>query len=134
MVGTSWWCKDFEKDGDYTEYSSRVQAVCDRFGPTDFVARAFNNRENGIDDSDSLSAQFMGGPILDNREEAERANPCGYVSENTPPFIIVHGENDDRVPINQSDLLLRRFNGKTSKRSFTESKVWGTQQLNSIIA
>ena len=125
MLGTSWWCRDFEKEGEFREYFSRVQAVCDWCGPTDFVVRAMDNRKNGVDDRESLSASFIGGPILDNRETAELANPCKYIEKDTPPFIIVQGEEDNRVPIRQSELLYEALRKKNIEIEFHRIKGLG---------
>ena len=47
----------------------------------------------------------MGGPIQQNVEKVERANPIKYVTKDVPPFLIVHGEQDPLVPWHQSELL-----------------------------
>ena len=33
------------------------------------------------------------------------ANPITYVTANDPPFLHMHGDNDQAVPFNQSELL-----------------------------
>jgi dipeptidyl aminopeptidase/acylaminoacyl peptidase len=39
------------------------------------------------------------------KDRAARANPITYVSRETPPFLIMHGDQDPLVPLNQSELL-----------------------------
>ena len=102
LLGTSGEVKDFEV-GANLDQSSRVQAVCDYFGPTDFVvfATTFENHAAGS----SPESKLIGGAVLDNKDKAARANPIRYVSADDPPFLIVHGDLDATVPINQSQLL-----------------------------
>ncbi len=90
---------------DHSPYSSRVQAVCNWFGPTDFLR--MNDFEGRIDHdaADSPESRLIGGPIQENKAKAAAANPITYVSKNDPPMLIVHGEKDRAVPYNQSELL-----------------------------
>jgi dipeptidyl aminopeptidase/acylaminoacyl peptidase len=73
-----------------------VQAVCDWFGPTDFLS---SNRDEGPE------SKFIGGPISRNQDKAKKANPINYISNGVPPFLILHGDKDNVVPIGQSELL-----------------------------
>jgi len=43
--------------------------------------------------------------VEENKDKAERANPIAYVSKDDPPFLIMHGDRDNMVPFNQSELL-----------------------------
>jgi len=45
------------------------------------------------------------GGILTNPERAAKANPITYISDKTPPFLVMVGDEDNRVPANQSELL-----------------------------
>ena len=90
---------------EHGQYSSRVQAVCNWYGPTDFLR--MNDFEGRIDhdSADSPESRLIGGPIQENEEKVAAANPITYVSKNDPPMLIVHGEKDRAVPYNQSELL-----------------------------
>ena len=54
---------------------------------------------------DSPESQLVGGPIQDNPEEVAKANPITYLSQDAPPFLIVHGDRDMVVPYHQGELL-----------------------------
>ena len=86
-------------------FSSRPTAVCNWFGPTDFLR--MNDFPGRIDHdaSNSPESRFIGGPIQDNPEKTQRANPIRYVTPDDPPMLHMHGENDGSVPYNQSELL-----------------------------
>lgn len=85
--------------------SSRPDAVCNWFGPTDFLR--MNDFPGRIDHdaADSPESRFIGKPIQEHPEETQRANPIRYVSPDDPPILHMHGELDQAVPYNQSELL-----------------------------
>jgi acetyl esterase/lipase len=43
--------------------------------------------------------------VAHNKDKAARASPITYASPDDPSFLIVHGDQDPLVPINQSQLL-----------------------------
>lgn len=100
LLGTSGGVKELEGTGGWSEYSSRVQAVVDFFGPTDLLKMGGSH-----DDADSPESLLVGGKIADKPEMVRMADPITYVTAGDPPFLIVHGEEDNTVPINQSELL-----------------------------
>ena len=105
LLGTSGGVKELEGDLGNLEHSSRVQAVCDWFGPTDFLKmRDFPSR---IDRrrADAPEALLVGGLLEERKEECRRANPITHITAKSPPFLIMHGDQDNIVPFNQSELL-----------------------------
>ena len=106
MLGTTGDVKEFDV-GENLAFSSRVQAVVDYFGPTDFLQMDDHRLPNGQvhNAPDSPESQLIGGPIQENKEKVGRANPAAYVTKNAPPFLIVHGDSDPLVPHHQSELL-----------------------------
>jgi acetyl esterase/lipase len=105
LLGTSGDAKDLEGDEGNLKYSSRVQAVCDWFGPTDFTKIGDFPSDLKHYAPDSPEAKLIGGPVLENKDKAARANPIPYIAKGVPPFLIMHGDKDMTVPHNQSELL-----------------------------
>ncbi len=93
--------------GENLKYSSKVIAVADFFGPTDFLQMDAHRLPNGMvhDTADSPESQLVGGAIQANKDKVARANPITYISKSDPPFLIVHGDQDPLVPHHQSELL-----------------------------
>ena len=87
---------DFDGIGDYQEYSSRVLAVVDHFGPTQLTQ-----------DTSLVIARTVFGANGLHDSILEQASPTTYASSDDPPFLIFHGELDDTVPLSQSEALLR---------------------------
>ena len=105
LLGTTGDVEEFDV-GENLEQSSRVQAVCDFFGPTNFAKMSAFPSEMDHDAPDSPEARLIGGPVQESPDEVRQADPITYVTEDDPPFLIVHGDKDPLVPHNQSELLL----------------------------
>lgn len=107
LLGTAGDAKKFDV-GENLEVSSRVQAVVDFFGPTDLTAMARDALPGSRidhDAPDAAEAKLIGGPVQQNKDKCAAANPVTYVATNNPPFLIMHGNKDDIVPYQQSELL-----------------------------
>lgn len=90
-------------------YSSRVQAVVDWYGQTDFLQ--LNAQSIGCasaidhDASTSPESRLVGCAIQSCNATTRTANPITYVSSDDPAFLIMHGTSDCSVPSGQSQLL-----------------------------
>lgn len=104
LIGTSGDVKEFDV-GANLDLSSRVQAVCDYYGPTDFTVFVTTPGYESHATDASPEARLLGGAVMQNKDKAARVNPITYVTKDDPPFLIVHGDKDPTVPINQSQLL-----------------------------
>ncbi len=100
LLGTTGDVAELEGTSGSPGYSSRVQAVATLAAPTDFLQMGGSH-----DNPDSPEARLVGGPIHERVAEVARANPITYVSRDTPPFLLLHGDVDDTVPVGQSRLL-----------------------------
>jgi len=111
LLGTSGGVKELEGKGGWAKCSSRVQAVCDFFGPADLLSLAEDAGKNKFrgraefDSKRNAVAILLGGPIEENKDKAAKASPITYVSKDDPPFLICHGDQDELVPIRQSERL-----------------------------
>jgi dipeptidyl aminopeptidase/acylaminoacyl peptidase len=54
------------------------------------------------DEPDSSVAHLIGGPVQKNKEKAAKASPVTYVTKDAAPFLIMHGDQDDVVPLAQA--------------------------------
>ena len=111
FLGTTGNVDEFDTK-ENAEYSSRVQAVCDMWGPTDLLQMDAHNLEGArwIHNSpESPESRLVGGPIQEEpyRALAVKANPIKYIAkgQQLPPFLMVHGDSDLSVPPHQSQLL-----------------------------
>jgi acetyl esterase/lipase/GNAT superfamily N-acetyltransferase len=106
LLGTTGEISKFDA-GSYLNVSSRVQAVVDFFGPTDFLQMDAHRPSDGQthDTPASPESKLIGGWIQDYPERVAAANPITYITPNAAPFLIIHGDRDPLVPHHQSELL-----------------------------
>ncbi|MCX7817779.1 MAG: alpha/beta hydrolase fold domain-containing protein [Kiritimatiellae bacterium] len=107
LVGTAADVREFDV-GLFTNVSSRVQAVCDFFGPADFRRIPLylaSNLPSAFGRADAPESNLLGGPVPANLERAIAASPAVYATPDDPPFLIVHGDRDPVVPYDQSEAL-----------------------------
>jgi len=83
--------------GENSDQSSRVQAVVDMFGPTDLQA-IFAGRGDRL----ALLVFNISGP---NDPALQKFSPVTYITPDDPPFLILHGDHDRVVPLEQSQIL-----------------------------
>ena len=101
LLGTTGNVKELEGNGENLDQSSRVQCVVDWFGRADLTTAS---SQNNPDVTASVS-QLLGGPVDENKDKAAKASPMTYVAKSAAPFLIMHGDKDQRVPLKQSELL-----------------------------
>lgn len=110
FVGTSGDVKELEGDLGHAGVSSRVQAVVDWFGPTDLTVMGQQAGPTSViqhDSANSPESRLLGGPIQEKHDLARTANPLTYIDKTDPPFLIMHGDNDQLVPLGQSIMLAK---------------------------
>ncbi len=100
MLGVTGGVKELESQGGNLDQSSRVQCVVDWFGPSDLLTMAGGHNNPG-----SPESRLIGGPVQENKEKARKASPLTYVGKDAAPFLIMHGDQDRTVPLQQSELL-----------------------------
>ena len=95
--------------GGTVAYSSKEQAVVPMYGLSDFLTlndtcQQNNPKISAIDHNaaNSPESMLMGGLIQNNKDKCVLASPLHFVSEDDPPFCILHGDRDASVPVCQS--------------------------------
>jgi acetyl esterase/lipase len=103
LLGTSGGVKELEGNLGNPGQSSRVQAVCVFYGPTDFTVAGLQP-EVGRKKPGPV-AELLGGTVKQKPELAKLASPITFVSKDDPPMLIVHGDADQLVPISQAEIF-----------------------------
>jgi acetyl esterase/lipase len=83
------------------ESAADVKAVINLCGITDVR----DPRSKHLPISWSFLEQFLSVPYEGHEDVYRQASPISYVTPDAPPFLIFHGEEDDVVPIQQSEDL-----------------------------
>lgn len=95
----------FDSSGGYLNQSSKVQAVVNLYGISDIVYQYENSSYEG---ANGPVSKFLGGADKF-YQIAPKANPLNYVSEDDPPFLIMHGDKDDQVLPQQSQVMYNKL-------------------------
>ena len=88
--------------GEYLEESSSIQAACPWYPPTNLSTFKYKDAEECAASMESL---LLGYNIMRNIKEAYNSSPVSKVTKDAPPFLIIHGINDQTVPFEQSEEL-----------------------------
>lgn len=119
--------------GDYLDQSSRVQAVVAMAGVMD-LSRSFPNA-----DIEAMKRIGFG------EYNVTQASPISHVTSDDPPFLLIHGDRDEVVPYEQSQLMYDRLQQmnvpaqlvivKNARHSFTapEGTTPSLLEINQII-
>ena len=117
---------EFKKKDSVDEVSSRVKAVACFFPPTDFINYGKENPQNKINEDflrfanvaaafdfktwDNKNKVFVS--ITNDSERIEKAkevSPVYYVTSDDPPVLLIHGNKDMLVPLQQSTTLMEKL-------------------------
>lgn len=102
LLGTSGGVLNMEGNvGNNLDQSSRVQAVIDFYGATDFVLRS-KTQPNRANEPGSVVHRLLGGGADKKIKLAEMASAAFHVSPDDPPMLVFHGEKDETVLPDQS--------------------------------
>jgi len=86
------------KNGPHARFSSRVQAVVDRYGPADLTTMP-------LDPARGLIMVLCLGTADPKSRELHEASPLFHVSKTSAPVLALHSRKDQVVPFHQSELL-----------------------------
>jgi dipeptidyl aminopeptidase/acylaminoacyl peptidase len=101
LLGTSGEVKELEGEIGTTGVSSRVACVVDFCGPSDFFLSGIGSARA----NDRVIATLFGGSLEERNDAAKQASPVTHVSKDDPPFLIMHGTQDNTVNIRQAERL-----------------------------
>jgi acetyl esterase/lipase len=91
--------------GNCKMFSSKVDAVCDWFGPTDLLVIDSCRGSSFGAPGQSPEEVLIGEKKTDNKSKFILANPITFIDPTDPPFLIFHGDADVVVPYCESVFL-----------------------------
>ena len=90
----------------------KVAAIINKYGVTDLTPLAYRNSPRDWLGLNNMDADFV-----------KSVSPLNYVSQNSPPILIAHGDADPIVPYQQSIILYKRLKAhKVKTRLLTLKK------------
>ncbi|MBT4497777.1 MAG: prolyl oligopeptidase family serine peptidase [Gemmatimonadetes bacterium] len=121
MAATTPLAADPEAKDPVDRVSSQVQAVVAYFPPTDFIelTRAHSLNHPPLDlhysplDFHNWDEEAQRYERVIDPEETKaifrQCSPTTHISADTPPTLLLHGDEDERIPIQQSELFAARL-------------------------
>jgi acetyl esterase/lipase len=104
MLGLTGDLTTFDGSGPHLDQSSKVQAVVDYYGPTDFT----KSYGKSVDAHEVLPL-WLGGDLEHERRQHIIASPLHYANPQAAPTLFVHGTEDKYVEHAQSVWLFERL-------------------------
>lgn len=109
--------------GDFENESSSVQAIVDYFGPTNFMTILPQSTPHGLSVRVPALQLLLGDRPEREPALAKLASPVFHVDDQAPPLLLIHGDQDPQVPINQSHELHGKY--KQHKRDVAFEVIHG---------
>src|SRR5690606_28444344 len=90
--------------GEHGGVDSRVQAILDYSGPANLLTILQLSTPHGLSVREPALELLFGVPPTDPaaRDVLRLASPVFHVDANAPPLLLMHGVQDNQVPINQA--------------------------------
>lgn len=95
--------------GEYLDTSSDVQAILSYFGASDLTTILSQSTPFGLSVREPALELLLGALPEDNEELAKLASPITLVDAGDPPLMLLHGDMDPQMPVNQSLNMLGAY-------------------------
>jgi len=89
--------------------SSRTQAIVSWFPPTDLINWGGKDGYKMIEKVRPGMFEEIFGSVTDLTEQLKSISPIYQLTSDDPPLLLIHGEKDKTVPVQQSELLNAKY-------------------------
>lgn len=112
LVGTTNGHRELEGTlGEHLDTSSDVHAIVSYFGAANLVTILAQSTPYGLGVRTPALKSLLGGLPEENEALARLASPVFHVDAGDPPLLLLHGDQDSQMPINQSHELEGAYEG-----------------------
>lgn len=115
LLGTTNGKREFDGNaGEYTQEEPSVQAVIDIAGSTNLLTILDQSTPHGLSVRVPALELLLGGSLDEPsaRDLAAQASPVHQVNDHAVPILILHGVQDNQVPVNQAIELHQAYDQK----------------------
>ncbi|MDA9764375.1 alpha/beta hydrolase [Opitutales bacterium] len=113
LVGVSNGQPELEgKVGKHLDVSSDIAAIVDFYGASNLTTILNQSTPHGLSVRIPALELLIGGHPDDLPKIAKLASPVFHLDENDPPLLLIHGDQDPQMPINQAHELHGVYKGK----------------------
>ena len=108
--------------GDHDDQSSKVSAIVSFYGASNLQTILNQSTPHGLSVRVPALQLLLGGQPNDNPDIARQASPVAHLDKSDPPLLLLHGDQDPQMPINQAHELhggYKRINRPVESKSST---------------
>ncbi len=106
LVGVSNGQRELEgKEGNHLDVSSDIAAIVDFYGASNLTTILNQSTPHGLSVRVPALELLIGGHPDNLPKIAQLASPVFHVDEDDPPLLLIHGDQDPQMPINQAHEL-----------------------------
>jgi acetyl esterase/lipase len=106
LVGVSNGQKDLEgKLGDHLDQSSDIAVIVDFYGASNLTTILKQSTPHGLSVRVPALELLLGGQPEEVVDTAKLASPVFHADSSDPPLLLIHGDQDPQMPINQAHEL-----------------------------
>jgi acetyl esterase/lipase len=110
LVGVSGGVAELEGEvGEHARESSDVQAIVSFYGASNLTTILAQSTPHGLGVRIPALQLLLGGQPEDKPELARLASPVTHVDASDPPLLLLHGDQDPQMPINQAHELVGKY-------------------------
>jgi acetyl esterase/lipase len=103
LVGVTSGQRDLEGTlGDDRDTSSSVQAIVSYFGASNLTTILKQSTPFGLSVREPSLKRLLGAAPAENEAVAKLASPVFHLDATDPPLLLLHGDQDPQMPVNQS--------------------------------
>ena len=95
--------------GRHLNQSSDVQAIVSYYGASNFLTILQQSTPHGLGVRIPALQLLLGKQPEKTPELAKLASPVFHVDDSDPPLLLLHGDQDPQMPINQSHELFGKY-------------------------
>ncbi len=110
LVGVTNGVTDLEGTaGEQLQTSSDIQGIVSFYGASNLQTILSQSTPHGLSVRVPALELLLGGQPDDKVELAKLASPVTHIDKNDPPLLLIHGDQDPQMPINQAHELHGRY-------------------------
>ena len=107
---------DFAGDKKLKDNNCAISAVVSWYAPVDFRDKTLMFKGEPKGKKDRFKDRIMAGSKPEEEQDRRREiSPINYINESSPPLLVIHGEEDETIPVKHARLMRRKAKQKSAK-------------------
>lgn len=108
--------EDFIGDNKLRDNDCNVSAVVSWYAPVDFSDKKLMFKNQPTTKKNRFRDRIMAGAKPQEEDKRKKEiSPINYLSKSTPPLLVIHGEEDETIPVKHARLIRRIAKEKSAE-------------------